>query len=98
MAQVHEIELKRFWKLFGFTREVDEAKNVALQTVTATPGSACANFQFHREWGGISNPEQLAPGVYKLKVEVKIGGHEVSKTIWFNVDTCGFNGTIVVDF
>ena len=98
MAQVHEIELKRFWKLFGFTREVDEAKNVALQTVTATPGSACANFQFHREWGGISNPEQLAPGVYKLKVEVKIAGHEVSKTIWFNVDTCGFNGTIVVDF
>jgi hypothetical protein len=98
MAQVHEIELKRFWKLFGFTREVDEAKNIALQTVAPAPGSACPSFQFHREWGAISNPEQLVPGVYKLKVEVKIAGHEVSKTVWFNVDTCGFNGTIVIDF
>jgi len=23
---------------------------------------------------------------------------EVGKTVWFNVDTCGFNGTIVMDF
>jgi hypothetical protein len=38
------------------------------------------------------------PGVYKLKVELKVAGKEVSKTVWFNVDTCGFNGTIVVDF
>jgi len=29
---------------------------------------------------------------------VKIAGKEVSKKIYFNVPTCGFNGTIVVDF
>jgi len=48
--------------------------------------------------GATSNQNQLRPGVYQLKVEAKIAGHEVSKKIWFSVDTCGFNGTIVVDF
>jgi hypothetical protein len=98
MAQVHEIELKRFWGLFGFSKEVDEVKNAALQTVAPTPGSACAGFQFQREYGATTNPGQLVPGVYSLKVEAKIGGKEVRKTMWFSVDTCGFNGTIVVDF
>jgi hypothetical protein len=46
----------------------------------------------------VSNSTQLVPGVYELKVEVKIAGKEVRKKVWFNVDTCGFNGTIVVDF
>ena len=98
MAQVHEIELKRFFGVLGLSKEVDEVKNVALQTVTATPGTACASFQFHREYGAASNQDQLRPGVYQLKVEAKIAGHEVRKKIWFSVDTCGFNGTIVVDF
>lgn len=98
MPQVHEIELKRYWGVLGFKNEVDEAKNVPLQTVTATPGSACASFQFHREYGALTNDGQLRPGVYRLKVEAKIAGHEVSKKVWFSVDTCGFNGTIVVDF
>jgi len=31
-------------------------------------------------------------------VEAIIGGKEVRKDAWFNVDTCGFDGTIVVDF
>jgi hypothetical protein len=98
MAQVHEIELKRYWGLFGFSKEVDEVKNVLLQTVTATPGTACGPLQFHREYGAVTNQMQLRPGVYQLKVEAKIAGHEVSKKIWFSVDTCGFDGTIVVDF
>jgi len=46
----------------------------------------------------LSNDKQLRPGIYQLEVEVKIAGHKVEKKIWFNVDTCGFDGTIVVDF
>jgi hypothetical protein len=99
MAQVHEIELKRLkGGLFGFDKEVDEVKNAPLQTVTPTPGTACAAFQFHREYGAVTNPTQLRPGYYQLKVEAKIAGKEVRKKIFFNVSTCGFNGTIVVDF
>jgi hypothetical protein len=98
MPQVHEIELKRLGGHFGFAKEVDEVRNVPLQTVTPTAGTACAPFQFHREYGGVSNPEQLVPGVYRLKVEAIIAGKEERKTVWFSVDTCGFDGTIGVDF
>ena len=98
MAMVHEIELKRYFGLFGRKNEVDEVKNAPLQTVAATPGTACGPLQFHREYGAASNPTQLRPGVYELKVEAKIAGHEVTKKVYFSVDTCGFDGTIVVDF
>jgi HYDIN/CFA65/VesB family protein len=98
LPQVHEIELKRFGGLFGFAKEVDEVREAALQTVAPTPGTACAALQFHREYGALTNPGQLRPGRYQLKVEAKIAGHEVRKEMWFNVDTCGFDGTIVVDF
>jgi len=99
MPQVHEIELKRLrGGLFGFDKEVDEVKNVPLQPVSATPGTSCPPFQFHREYGAASNQEQLRPGFYRLKVEAKIAGHEVRKKMYFNLGTCSFNGTIVVDF
>lgn len=77
---------------------MDEVKKASLQTVTPTPGTACPSFQFHREYGAVSKPEQLVPGVYQLKVEAIIAGKEVRKKTWFKLDTCGFNGTIVVDF
>jgi len=95
---VHEIELKRFGGAFGFAKELDEVRDVPLQTVNPTPGTACGPLQFHREYGSVTNPTQLVPGVYQLKIEAIIGGHEQRKTVYFNVDTCGFNGTIVVDF
>jgi hypothetical protein len=98
IPQVHEIELKRLEGVFGFSKEVDEVRNVPLQTVTPTPGTGCAPLQFHREYGAVSKPDQLVPGIYRLKVEAIIGGKEERKKVWFNVDTCGFNGTIVVDF
>jgi hypothetical protein len=99
VPMAHEISLRRYWGgWFGFSKKVEEVDDAPLQTVTGTPGTACGSIQFHREYGGVSNPKQLTPGVYKLKVELKIGGKEVSKTVRFNVDTCGFNGTIVVDF
>jgi hypothetical protein len=99
MPKVHEIELKRLgggW--FGFAKEVDEVKNALLQTLTATPGTACASFQFHKEYGAVTDAEQLVPGVYQLKVEAIVAGKEVRKKTFFQVGTCGFNGTIVVDF
>src|SRR2546423_824496 len=69
----HEISLRRYWGgWFGFSKKVEEVDNAPLQTVTGTPGTACGAFQFHREYGGVSNPKQLTPGVYKLKVEIKI--------------------------
>jgi len=95
----HQISLNRYWGgWFGFSKRVEEVENAPLQTVAPTPGTACGPIQFHREYGAASNTAQLVPGVYKLKVELKVAGKEVSKTVWFNVDTCGFNGTIVVDF
>jgi photosystem II stability/assembly factor-like uncharacterized protein len=99
MAQVHEIELKRLdATVGGFPKEVDEQRNVALQTVTPTPGSGCAALQFHREYGGASNLRQLVPGVYQLKIEATIAGKEEERKMWFQVETCGFDGTIVVDY
>ena len=99
MAVAHQISLSRYWGgWFGFSKRVEEVEDTPLQIVAPTPGTACGPIQFHREYGAASNTRQLVPGVYKLKVEVKIAGKEVSKTVFFNVDTCGFNGTIVVDF
>jgi photosystem II stability/assembly factor-like uncharacterized protein len=99
MAQVHEIELKRLdATVGGFPKKVDEQRNVALQTVTPTPGSGCAALQFHREYGGASNLRQLVPGVYQLKIEATIAGKEEERKTWFQVETCGFDGTIVVDY
>jgi hypothetical protein len=98
MPEVHEIELKRLGGIFGFSKEVDEVKHVSLQTVSPTPGTSCPPLQFHREYGATANPKQLVPGVYRLKVEAKVAGKKEHRKVWFNVDTCGFNGTIVVDF
>jgi hypothetical protein len=98
MATAHEIELKRLGGAFGFADEVDEVRNVPLQTVAPTPGTACAPVQFHREYGAMTHPRQLVPGVYRLKVEAIVNGKEKSHTVSFSVDTCGFDGTIVVDF
>jgi Abnormal spindle-like microcephaly-assoc'd, ASPM-SPD-2-Hydin len=98
LTQVNEIELKRLGGLFGFAKEVDEVHEAPLQTAAPTPGTACGPLQFHREYGAVTNLEQLRPGRYQLKVEAKIAGHEVRKKMFFIVDTCGFNATIVVDF
>lgn len=98
MVQVHEIELKQYWRLLGFSKTLDDADNLPLQTVPATPGTACGPIQFHREYGGLSNPDQIRPQLYRIKVEAKIAGVKVTKLVWFTIDTCGFDGTIVVDF
>ena len=74
----------------------DVAQNVPLQTVT--PSGACALFQFHREYGTVSNPIQLLPGSYQVTATAIVNGKRKNKSVGFDVDTCDFNPTIIVDF
>jgi len=75
---------------------IDVSKNLDLQTVTQDP--PCATFQFHREYGTVSNPIQLLPGDYTITATAIINGKRKSKTVGFNVDTCGFNQNIEIRF
>ncbi|MEN8163616.1 MAG: C1 family peptidase [Acidobacteriota bacterium] len=75
---------------------VDNARNLPLETVT--PDAPCGPFQYHREYGTVSNPIQLPPGSYRLSAAVRIDGHQRKLTVGFDVSTCDFNPTIVMDF
>jgi hypothetical protein len=75
---------------------VDNARRLALQTVT--PAAPCAPFQYHREYGTVSNPIQLLPGTYQVTVQTRIDGKMKKRSVAFDVDACGFNPTILVDF
>jgi len=77
---------------------VETARNLSLQTVTQTP--PCASFQYHREYGTVSNPIQLLPGNYLVTVSVQLPGQNgfAHQTVAFDVGTCDFNPTVVVAF
>jgi hypothetical protein len=75
---------------------VDNVRNVTLQTVT--PAAPCAPFRYHREYGTVSNPIQLAPGSYQVTVTAIVNGKRTKKSVGFDVSTCDFNPTIVVNF
>jgi hypothetical protein len=75
---------------------VDNANNLSLQVEAANP--PCGAFAYHREYGTVSNPVQLAPGSYQVTVMVRIDGRNRKKTVGFDVSSCDFNPTIVVDF
>lgn len=77
---------------------VDVARNLPLQTVTRSADCACPDFQFHREYGTVTNPIQLLPGSYEISVMARIDGKMRRQTAGFRVGTCGFNPNIVVDF
>jgi hypothetical protein len=74
----------------------DVAMNVVLQTVTPAP--PCAQFQYHREYGTVSNAIQLLPGSYQVTTTAIVNRKRLTKTVGFSVDTCGFNPTILIDF
>jgi photosystem II stability/assembly factor-like uncharacterized protein len=78
-------------------KTVDLVKNAPLQSFTPSI-AACAPFQFHREWGTVSNPIQLVTGSYRLTVTIVLNGATVSKSVSFDVSTCTFNPNIVVAF
>ena len=75
---------------------VDTARDVTLQTVL--PAAPCAGFQYHREYGTVSNPIQLLPGSYVVTVQTKVNGKVTKKSVGFDVNTCDFVPTILVDF
>ncbi len=75
---------------------LDNARDVPLTQVV--PESPCGPFQYHREYGTVSNPIQLAAGAYQVSVQARVNGRMLKKTVGFDVQTCDFNPTIVVDF
>jgi len=77
---------------------VDTAKDVELQEVTPSP--PCPSFQYHREYGTVSNPIQLLPGSYLVTVKAQIPGMNgfQQQTVGFDVSSCDFNPNITVDF
>ncbi|HXU06248.1 MAG TPA: choice-of-anchor D domain-containing protein [Polyangia bacterium] len=75
---------------------VDNSMNLNLQTVTPTP--PCQPYQFHKEYGTVSNPIELLPGSYDVTVTAIVAGKRTKQTVSFDIDTCGFNPTITVQF
>jgi hypothetical protein len=97
LATVESIRLQRLTanRNKNLLDTVDNAKNLALTVVD--PGGVCPTFQYHREYGTVSNPIQLAPGSYTLTVSAIVNGKLKKKTVGFDVQTCDFNQNIVVD-
>ena len=75
---------------------IDSSHDVPLQTLN--PDSPCGPIQFHTEYGTIGNPIQLLPGSYQVTVQARVNGRNARKTVGFDVGSCDFNPTIVVDF
>ncbi len=98
LANVEKIHLQRITGNRNRPKldTVDNAMNLTLQTVT--PASPCAAFQYHREYGTVSNPIQLLPGSYQVTVTAIVNGRRRSLTQGFDVTTCDFNPRVVVDF
>jgi hypothetical protein len=63
-----------------------------------TQAGPWASFQYQREYGTVSNPIQLLPGSYQVTVSAIVNGKRVSKTVGFDVTTCGFNPNIIINF
>lgn len=74
---------------------IESVPNVAVQTVLPTP--PCPGFDFHREWGGVTNPVALAPGNYLVEVKVTVNGQQQTHKLQFNVNTCDFRADLVID-
>jgi hypothetical protein len=89
---VDKIQLQRL----TVNRLGDVVHNAPLQTVTAT--LPCTSFQFHREYGTVSNPIQLLTGSYQVTVQATVNGHKMSQTAAFGLGTCDFNPNVVVNF
>jgi hypothetical protein len=75
---------------------VDVERNVTLKT--ETPPAPCASFQYHKEYGTLANPVQLLPGSYQVNVTATVNGKKRKKSVGFDVSTCDFNPTVIVEF
>jgi photosystem II stability/assembly factor-like uncharacterized protein len=92
IASVDKIQLHRL----TVNKDNDVVHNAPLQTVM--PTLPCTPFQFHREYGTVSNPIQLLTGSYEVTVQATINGHKRTQSAAFELNTCDFNPNVVVDF
>ena len=92
LPSVKKIQLQRL----TVNKDSDVVHNAPLQTVT--PTLPCIPFQFHREYGTVSNPIQLLTGSYQVTVQATINGHNRTQTAAFELGTCDFNPNVVVNF
>lgn len=97
MTEVKQIRLLRL----GVNRNknqldtVDVVKDVMLQSVIQA--APCSSFEYHREYGAVSNPIQLAPGSYEVSVLAVVNGKLKKKSVGFDVSSCDFNQDIIID-
>lgn len=98
LAKVEKIQLLRINA--NRNRKVLDSQDVTLNAVLQTVPSvdACQGFSYHREYGSVTNPIQLLPGSYQVTVQAIINGKKSSKSVGFDVNTCGFNQSIIVNF
>ncbi|PWU08754.1 MAG: hypothetical protein C5B50_28965 [Verrucomicrobia bacterium] len=92
LAGVDKIQLQRL--------TVNKSGDVVQQAplVTVVPPGPCGPFQYHREYGTVSNPIQLLAGDYQITVSATINGKHKSLSQSFSLDTCDFNPAIVINF
>ncbi len=98
VAQVEKIHLQRINA--NRNKSILDTQDVSsrLPLVTVIPSAPCAPFQYHREYGTVSNPIQLLPGSYQVTASAIINGKRKSLSVGFDVSTCDFNPTIVINF
>jgi hypothetical protein len=98
VAKVEKIHLQRITSNRNRDRldSQDVAMNLPLTTVV--PAFPCPPFQYHREYGTVSNPIQLVPGSYQVTATAVINGKRKTLVVGFDLQTCDFNPTVVVDF
>lgn len=97
LANVEKIHLQRI-NANRNKNNLDTVDNaMRLPLVTVTPTAPCGSFQYHREYGTVSNPIQLLPGSYQVTATAVVNGKRTTKTVGFDVTTCDFNPTIVID-
>jgi hypothetical protein len=98
LAQVEKIHLQRINA--NRNKPILDTTDVAmnLPLVTVVPTAPCGPFQYHREYGTVSNPIQLLPGSYQVTATAIINGKHKSLSVGFDVSTCDFNPTIVINF
>jgi photosystem II stability/assembly factor-like uncharacterized protein len=75
---------------------IKHVNHAPLQTVTGT--APCPSFQYHAEWGGVSDPFQLKLGDYRIRVALKVGKKILHKSARFTMDECSFTPNVIVAF
>jgi hypothetical protein len=98
VATVEQIHLQRINANRNKDRldTVSVLKDVPLTNVT--PAAPCPPFAYHAEFGTVANQIQLLPGAYQVTATVRVGQRRLKQVVGFDVNTCGFNPTVVVPF